>query len=170
MPRPDWEEYFMAIAHAVALRSSCPRKRVGAVLFDSDMRLRGSGYNGAPSGEAHCDEAGHDMEDGHCTRAVHAEANAILSCASAGVATQGLGLAVTVFPCWSCLKLIRQAGISYVVYDEIYGDPARVLEACERWGISIKQGKASIIPAGSIEGSPGKGLEILRRGLEELHE
>ena len=67
----------MEIARTVATRATCPRARVGAVLTRS-RRILTTGYNGAPRGVAHCTEAGCLMVDGHCLRATHAEANAIV--------------------------------------------------------------------------------------------
>ena len=57
MSRPSWEEYFMDITRLVAKRSTCLRRQVGAVLV-MDKRLLATGYNGAPSGLAHCLEVG----------------------------------------------------------------------------------------------------------------
>ncbi|HOT05791.1 MAG TPA: deaminase, partial [Atribacter sp.] len=50
--RPDWDEYFMSIAELVSTRSTCLRRKVGAVLV-LDRRILATGYNGAPSGLAH---------------------------------------------------------------------------------------------------------------------
>ena len=55
--RPDWDTYFMRITKLVATRSSCLRRSVGAVLV-KDKRILATGYNGAPAGMAHCEEAG----------------------------------------------------------------------------------------------------------------
>ena len=55
--RPDWDSYFMRIAAEVALRSTCTRANVGAVVT-KDRRILTTGYNGAPRGLPHCLEAG----------------------------------------------------------------------------------------------------------------
>lgn len=75
-PRADWHTYFMNIARQVATRSTCDRKQVGAVIV-RDRTILSTGYNGSIRGLAHCDEAGHLMENGHCVRTVHAESNAV---------------------------------------------------------------------------------------------
>ncbi len=57
MPRPSWDDYFMDIAEQVSGRSTCLRRHIGAVLV-KDKRILATGYNGVPSGLAHCDEVG----------------------------------------------------------------------------------------------------------------
>jgi len=78
--RASWDEYFMAIARQVATRSTCDRKHVGAVVVKDRMILT-TGYNGSIRGLPHCDDVGHLMEDGHCVRTTHAEANALVQAA-----------------------------------------------------------------------------------------
>lgn len=75
--RPDWCNYFLAIAEVVASRASCLRAKVGAVIVAPDHSVISIGYNGAPSGEISCLEAGCLMEDNHCQRCLHAEVNAV---------------------------------------------------------------------------------------------
>ena len=55
--RPSWDEYFMEIARLVAQRSTCLRRKVGAVLV-KDKHVLATGYNGVPSGLRHCLEIG----------------------------------------------------------------------------------------------------------------
>ena len=81
--RADWPTYFMNIARQVATRSTCDRKQVGAVIV-RDKTILSTGYNGSIRGLSHCDEDGHLMENGHCVRTVHAEANAIAQAARHG--------------------------------------------------------------------------------------
>ena len=82
--RVSWETYFMNIAREVATRSTCDRKHVGAVIV-RDKTILSTGYNGSIKGLPHCDEAGHEMVEGHCVRTTHAEANAIVQAAKNGV-------------------------------------------------------------------------------------
>ena len=82
--RVSWETYFMNIAQEVATRSTCDRKHVGAVIV-RDKTILSTGYNGSIKGLPHCDEAGHEMVEGHCVRTTHAEANAIVQAAKNGV-------------------------------------------------------------------------------------
>jgi dCMP deaminase len=119
--RADWDDYFMGIARQVATRSTCDRKHVGAVVV-RDRMILATGYNGSLRGLEHCDDTGHLMEDGHCVRTVHAEANAIVQAARNGMRTEGSGIYVTVSPCFSCFKLIANCGISRIVFGEFYRD------------------------------------------------
>ncbi|MDP7071799.1 MAG: deaminase, partial [Candidatus Marinimicrobia bacterium] len=86
--RVSWETYFMNIAQEVATRSTCSRKHVGSVIV-RDKTILSTGYNGSLRGLPHCDEAGHEMENDHCVRTVHAEANAIVQSAANGVRIEG---------------------------------------------------------------------------------
>ena len=119
--RPSWDEYFMQITFEVAERSTCPRAAVGAVIV-RDKRILTTGYNGAPTGLAHCSEAGCLMVNGHCVRALHAEQNAIIQGALHGVNVSGSSIYVTHQPCLVCAKMIINAGIQRVVYAGQYPD------------------------------------------------
>lgn len=95
-------------------------------------------YNGAPSQLSHCHDAGCIIEDGHCIRATHAEANLIALAAREGVRTQGATIAVTHFPCVHCARLIIRSGFAMVYYIEEYaGSPARPL--LEMAGVKVCQ-------------------------------
>ena len=119
--RPDWDNYFLDIAFAVAERSTCDRAHVGAVLV-RDRRILTTGYNGAPSGLPHCDDVGHLMVDGHCVRALHAEQNAIIQAALHGISIGGATAYVTHQPCLTCAKMLINSGIVRVVYAGNYPD------------------------------------------------
>lgn len=121
MSRPSWDEYFMEIARLVATRATCPRRSVGAVIV-LDKRILATGYNGAPTGLAHCTEVGCYIVAGHCIRALHAEQNAILQAALNGVSTRGATIYVTHQPCNHCAKMIINAGIQRVVFEGDYPD------------------------------------------------
>lgn len=120
--RPGWDEYFMEIARTVATRATCPRASVGAVLTRA-RRILTTGYNGAPRGVGHCTEAGCMVVDGHCLRATHAEANAIVQGALHGVSLQGATAYCTHQPCAGCSKLLISAGVERIVYRDAYPDP-----------------------------------------------
>jgi dCMP deaminase len=124
--RVTWNEYFMAIAEQVASRSTCDRKHIGAVIV-RDKTILSTGYNGSLRGSPHCDEAGHDLENGHCVRTVHAEANAVAQAAKNGVAIDRSEIYVTASPCLACFKLIANCGIRTVFYKEFYRD-ARITQ------------------------------------------
>lgn len=133
--RASWDEYFMAIAVQVATRATCDRKHVGAVLA-RDRSILATGYNGSIRGLEHCDDSGHMMEGGHCTRTIHAEANAIVQAARNGVRIDGAAIYVTASPCWNCFKMIANAGVMRVAYGEFYRDQ-RIFEVAERLGIEL---------------------------------
>jgi len=127
--RPDWQEYFMDIAHLVARRSTCIRRNVGAVLV-KDKRILATGYNGAPTGLAHCAEVGclrekNDIPSGQrheLCRGLHAEQNAIIQAAYHGISIRDAVLYCTTLPCSICLKMLLNAGISEIVFAEGYPD------------------------------------------------
>jgi dCMP deaminase len=125
----------MAIAHQVASRSTCDRKHVGAVVVRRRMILT-TGYNGSIRGLAHCDDVGHMIENGHCVRTVHAEANAIVQAARNGVRLEGGCIYVTASPCFGCFKLIANAGLVRVVFGEFYRDE-RIYTAAQEAGIEL---------------------------------
>ncbi len=133
--RVHWDDYFMSIARVVASRATCSRKHVGAVVV-RDKTILSTGYNGSIRSLPHCDEVGHMMENDHCVATVHAEANAIVQAARNGVRIDGASIYVTASPCWSCMKLIANAGIMRIVYGEFYRDQ-RIFEVAARLSIEL---------------------------------
>jgi dCMP deaminase len=95
-----------------------------------------TGYNGSLRGAPHCAAAGHDMENGHCVRTVHAEANAVAQAAKNGVVIDNSEIYVTASPCLTCFKLIANCGIRFVYYKEFYGDE-RITEYAKQAGITL---------------------------------
>ena len=133
--RASWDEYFMNIAREVSTRSTCDRKFVGSVIV-RDKCILATGYNGSIRGLSHCDEEGHLMEDGHCVRTVHAEANAIVQAARNGVRIDGASIYVTASPCWGCFRLIANGGIVRVAFGEFYRDH-KIFDVAQRLGIEL---------------------------------
>jgi dCMP deaminase len=133
--RASWDEYFMAIAREVATRSTCDRKHVGAVIV-RDKLILATGYNGSVRGLGHCDDEGHLMEDGHCVRTIHAEANAIVQAARNGVRIDAADIYVTASPCFGCFKLIANCGLKRIVYGEFYRDQ-RIFDLSGQLGIKL---------------------------------
>lgn len=133
--RVSWDQYFMDIAKQAATRATCDRKHVGAVIA-RDKNILSTGFNGSIRGLEHCDDVGHLMENGHCVRTVHAEANAIIQAATNGVGVYGATIYTTASPCWSCFKLIANAGLVRVVYGEFYRD-SRIFEAAAKMKMEI---------------------------------
>ena len=133
--RVSWETYFMNIAKEVATRSTCDRKNVGAVIV-RDKTILSTGYNGSIKGLPHCDDAGHEMVDVHCIRTTHAEANAIVQAAKNGVKINESEIYVTASPCYNCFKLIANAGIKIILYQELYRDD-RIINRAKEVGIKL---------------------------------
>src|SRR5687767_12780347 len=133
--RADWDEYFMRIAVDVSSRSTCDRKHVGAVIV-RDRNILSTGYNGSISGMPHCDDVGHMMENDHCVATIHAEANAIIQAAKHGVNIDQSAIYTTASPCWSCFKLIANAGLKRVCFGEFYRDD-RIFSVAERIGMEL---------------------------------
>jgi dCMP deaminase len=127
----------MQIARQVASRATCDRKHVGAVIVRA-KNILATGYNGSIGGLAHCDEEGHMLEDGHCVRTIHAEANAIIQAAKNGVGIDRGSIYVTASPCWGCFKMIANAGLVKIVYGEFYRDQ-RIFDFAQRLGIELQK-------------------------------
>jgi dCMP deaminase len=145
--RATWDEYFMRIAQDVATRATCDRKHVGAVIV-RDKSILATGYNGSVRGLGHCDDEGHLMEDGHCVRTIHAEANAVIQAARNGVRIDEATIYVTASPCWNCFKMIANAGLKKIVYGEFYRDE-RVFAIADKLGIEIKRLEPEVPIAGA---------------------
>ena len=127
-----WDHRFMALTREIATWSSCfaPGRQIGCVIV-KDKRIMTTGYNGAPQGMKTC------REKGYCLRrklnipsgtraevcyAIHAEQNAIIQAAKLGVCIEGATLYCTHQPCSVCAKMIVNAGIKRVVYEQGYPD------------------------------------------------
>ncbi len=127
--RPSWDEYFMSIASLVSKRSTCIRRRVGALIV-KDKRILATGYNGTPIGITHCSDTGCRREklnvpsgERHeLCRGLHAEQNAIIQSALHGVSIKGSKMYCTNQPCSVCAKMIINAGIKEVRIADSYPD------------------------------------------------
>lgn len=119
--RPMIQSILMGTAQAFAMRSTCSRAQVGAVIA-RDGRIISTGYNGAPAGMPHCDHSGDGAyrQKQPCQKAVHAEVNAIAWAARVGSATDGAEMYCTHAPCATCAKLIVNAGIATVYFGQDY--------------------------------------------------
>jgi dCMP deaminase len=125
--RPSWDQYFMDIAKQVAARSNCMKRQVAAVIV-SDKRIISTGYNGTPRGVKNCNEggcprcnnfseSGKNLDEGLCS---HGEENAIVQASYHGIAIKDGTLYTTFSPCLQCSKMIINAGIRRVVYNDAY--------------------------------------------------
>jgi dCMP deaminase len=142
--RPAWDDYFMEIAQVVSTRSTCLRRRVGAILVQ-DKRILATGYNGVPSGLTHCAVVGclreqYKVPSGErheLCRGLHAEQNAIIQCALHGVSLKGATLYSTTRPCVLCSKMLVNAGIRRIVFQGSYPDDL-ALKILEEAGVKLE--------------------------------
>lgn len=144
MKRPSIDEYYLEIAKAVSLRSTCLKKHYGCVIVNHG-EIISTGYNGNVRGESHCwtctkASGNGDMEEYSQCAAVHAEMNATISASRNEMLGADLYLAgfdvksgepieCEAWPCEICLRLIKNAGIyriinnKGVIYMRITEDP-----------------------------------------------
>lgn len=144
--RPSWDEYFLKIVELVGSRGTCDRGRSGCVIT-KDRRILATGYVGSPIGIDHCDEIGHEMhtvrhadghETQHCIRTSHAELNAIANAARFGVSLEGSTLYCHMTPCYTCAKVIINAGIKRVVANMDYHAGERSKEVFKEAGVQYE--------------------------------
>ncbi len=145
-PRPDWDTYFMTIAHDVAKRSNCSRRSVAAVIV-ADRRIISTGYNGTPRGITNCFEGGCPRCSGNAKSGtsldeclcLHAEQNAICQAAYYGIRLEGSSIYVTLTPCLTCAKLIVSAGIREVIYTGQYAFDAQTQKLFADAGVKCRR-------------------------------
>ena len=158
--RESWDEYYMHLAIATAMRSSCWVNHVGALIVQ-DKRVIASGYNGrAADDPTNCLDEGcikeargvKELNQATCA-GCHAETNALLQ--PTAVPKQGAVIYTTISPCYSCAKQISSARLSEVVYMYKYiKEFEQTKEQLHRVGIVLRQ----FIPT----------QEKLRGGIEAL--
>ena len=146
--RISLDEAYMENARTWAKRSKAIRKKTGAVIVLNNQTIS-DGYNGLPSGAADDSCELKDVDGNYVLNekgemitnqlTLHAESNAILKLvANGGRGTQGATLYCTLSPCVECTKLILQAKIKRVVYDEEY----RITEGIDilrDYGVIVEQ-------------------------------
>jgi dCMP deaminase len=144
--RPSWDQYFMDIATKVAARSNCMKRQVAAVIV-SDRRIISTGYNGTPRGVKNCNEggcprcngfseSGRNLEECLCS---HGEENAIVQASYHGIAIRDATLYTTYSPCLICSKMIINAGIRRVVYNEAYPLNDTATEMLKEAGVDLSK-------------------------------
>jgi dCMP deaminase len=144
--RPTWDAYFMTIAQNVASRSNCLKRKVAAVLV-KDGRIISTGYNGTPRNTKNCFQggcprcntvgpSGQNLSECFCS---HGEENAIVQAAYHGISIKDSTLYTTFSPCLLCTKMIINAGVREVVYNENYplGDAA--LSLIKEAGVKLRR-------------------------------
>jgi dCMP deaminase len=137
MERITWNQFFMAQCHLLALRSTCTRLAVGAIIV-RDNRIIAGGYNGSISGGDHCIDHGCYVVDNHCIRTIHAEMNALLQCSKYGIPAADSTLYVTHFPCLQCSKAIIQSGVQNVYYATDYRNHEYAIKLFEQAGVTVQ--------------------------------
>lgn len=121
--RQSWDSFFMDLAFFWAQRSTCTRRKVGAIAV-RDKRVIASGYNGAAAGHSHCTPqtcirtvknipSGQQLE---VCRAIHAEQNLIVQAAQTGISLKNCDVYCTTMPCHTCLKLLLNVGVSFIYF------------------------------------------------------
>ena len=144
--RPTWDEYFIAITKQVATRSTCLRRKVGAIIVN-DKRILTTGYNGAPKGVKSCLEIGKCMRQElgvpsgqrhEICRALHAEQNAIIQAALHGVSIENATVYCTHQPCILCAKMLINSRVEKVVFGTVYPDK-EALAFFDKAGVKLEQ-------------------------------
>ena len=113
--RPNWDQYFLSMAHLVSVRSHDEQTQVGCVIVNRDNHIVGVGYNGFPSGIDDSDLP--RVRPGKYTHMIHAEQNAISNMITK---EKDLTAYVTAHPCRTCANLLWQYGVRTVIIDK-YG-------------------------------------------------
>ena len=138
MERISWHKYFMEIAFIVSKRSTCVRRKVGAIATKGN-HIISMGYNGAPTGFAHCLDIGCLRENlgvpsgqrHELCRAVHAEQNMIIQAATSGVSLLDSIVYCTTYPCVICMKMLINSKVKSIYFAEGYPDEMSVKMADE---------------------------------------
>lgn len=157
--------YFGEIADLVSSRSTCLRNQVGAVVV-KEAQILSTGYNGAPKGLPHCEDVGCVRENQgvkpgerhELCRGLHAEQNAVIQAAYHGVSVRGAEVYCTTKPCSICTKILINAGIVEIVYNEEYEDDLAT-QLIRESGLKIRRVE--------IPRNYGRNLETLKSNGEE---
>lgn len=140
--RPSFDETYMAIVEIIAKRSTCLRKKVGAVIV-VDNRIISHGYNGVVKGEEHCCDTGaclkEKRKDEDYKICVHAEQNAIGQCAKRGLAIKDSTLYVNADLCITCVKLLIACEISRVVVKRDFQGSSDALDLLREYKIKVEE-------------------------------
>lgn len=148
--RPEWDSYFMQIAVLVSSRSTCLRRKVGAVLV-KEKRMLATGYNGTPEGISHCGAKGCIREKNNIPsgqrhelcRGLHAEQNAILQAALHGVNCKGATVYCNFQPCVLCAKMLINLQVNRIVYLGGYPDELS-MELLNEAGVNVEKFQGEI--------------------------
>jgi len=136
----SWDSIWMDLAKSIALRSTCktPNRQVGCVIVSSDnSRVLALGYNGSAKGDDNSCEYGTGQAfNSRCT-CIHAEMNALTKLDTTNPCDKKMYL--TLSPCDVCWKLIVNAGIKELIFDEKYGTTGENLKYLTHLGILVRK-------------------------------
>jgi dCMP deaminase len=113
--RPNWNNYFMGIAHEVSKRSHDSQTKVGCIIVNNSDEIVTTGYNGFIRGVK--DNVLPNTRPDKYPWMIHSEHNAIISAARQGKSTLNCTAYITGMPCFYCIQYMYQSGINGVVYD-----------------------------------------------------
>lgn len=144
--RPSWDHYFMKIAQVVASRSNCLKRKVAAVIVKNG-RIISTGYNGTPRNTRNCFEggcprcnavgpSGQNLSECFCS---HGEENAIVQASYHGISIKDSILYTTFSPCLLCTKMIINAGVAEVVFNEDYPLGGAALALLKEAGVGLRK-------------------------------
>jgi len=141
-PRLDVDEFRDLVTLMYCTRGTCDRLRAAATLWDKENRLISGGYNGAISGEPHCDDpgVGHMMRDGHCLRTNHDVDNALLNCSDLRRVEGGTAV-VLGSPCFPCARKLIGKGIARIRFIGTYENSVGkedVKDLCMRKNVELE--------------------------------
>ena len=131
--RPEWDDIWMSVAHTISQRSIDPRHQVGSIIVtDDNTQLLALGYNGNYKGGPNEIESLKPGQSG----LIHAEQNALIKLDYNNPKKKKMY--VTLSPCSHCAKMIVNANIHEVIYDEQYRDPAGI-EIMKAAGLAVRR-------------------------------
>jgi dCMP deaminase len=144
--RENLDKVFLNVAKEIGSLSSCISKKVGAVAV-KDGRLLSTGYNGTPPGHQNCCDHFKDKDpsthrEWSNMHETHAEMNVLNFAAKNGISLNGATLYCTLQPCWQCSKNFGAAGITRVVYKDLYDavtNTSEIEEFLRLSGITIER-------------------------------
>ena len=135
----QYDKVCMKMAKTLSELSYAQRNKVGCIIVSPKGQIISQGYNGTPTGYDNCCE--YTDENGNLAtkkEVLHAESNAISKCAKWLSSTEDATLYVTLSPCFECAKVIIQAGIKRVCYNELYRN-TEGLEFLKKNNIQVDQ-------------------------------
>lgn len=128
---PNWQQYFIAIAETVSIRSKDPKTKVGCVLTDLNNHIVGTGYNGMP--KLMLETPNLWERPTKYAHVIHAEENAIDHSTNINSA---YSMYCTLFPCLKCMnKIIEETNISVIYYKTEYQDSELSMKLAAEYNI-----------------------------------